>query len=171
MFVPLPERHEPSAHTVHAPAPKLLYEPTAHATPTLVNVIAVTDDDALTVPVHTPLVVRHGFGERETTAVPDGTPAPVTTIPTEREPAETLATESVMFATVPVAMADAKPAAANAPAGLLPEHAEANRLKAAPYLPAGQGIGETEPTGQYEPRGHAAVHALVSKPVVEPYVP
>jgi hypothetical protein len=71
----------------------------------------------------------------------------------------------------PVTTGAMKPAAQKAPAGHGPLQAGAERLIAAPYVPAGHGTGVTEPSGQKEPSGHAAVHVLAERPVVAPYVP
>jgi hypothetical protein len=171
MFVPDAERHEPAGHAVHAPAPDALKKPAAHARPTPVSVVDDAVCETLTVPVHAPVV--HGLGESVTTVVPTVTPAPAMTMPRPSEPDVTAEMASAVDAApmAPVTTGAMKPAAQKAPAGHGPEHAGAERLVAAPYVPAGHGTGVTEPSGQKEPRGHAAVHVLAERPVVAPYVP
>ena len=105
----------------------------------------VVDSDVLTVPVHGPDANVHGFDESAVTVV---TPtASVMTMPTESEPTLTVIVSAVAEI-VPVPTADENAAGLNAPAGLEPEHALVSRPVAAPYVPAGQGIGVTEPATQ-----------------------
>ena len=109
------------------------------------SAVDVTVCDALTVPVH---VEMQGFVVSVRMVVPVVTPAPVMTMPTEREPDATAVTDSALPVMEPVNPGAMKPAAQNAPAGHCPEHVLAERPVAAPYLPAGQGTGATEPRGQ-----------------------
>ena len=141
------DKQEPAGHAVHEPAPMALKKPGAQARPTPVSVVDdTTCDPPVTVPVHEP--DAHGFGDSVRIAVPLATPAPVMTMPMEREPDATAVTDSALPVMEPVTPGAMKPAAQNAPAGHCPEHVLAERPVAAPYLPAGQGTGATEPRGQ-----------------------
>jgi len=51
------------------------------------------------------------------------------------------------------AAADVDPAAHTLPAEQLPEHVALSRPIALPNVPAGHGVGFTEPSGQKEPAG------------------
>jgi len=147
VFVPVLDKQEPAGHAVHEPAPMALKKPGAQARPTPVSVVDdTTCDPPVTVPVHDP--DAHGFGDSVRIAVPLATPAPVMTMPMEREPDATEVTDSALPVMEPVTPGAMKPAAQNAPAGHCPEHVLAERPVAAPYLPAGQGTGATEPRGQ-----------------------
>ena len=141
------DKQEPAGHAVHEPAPMALKKPGEQARPTPVSVVDdTTCDPPVTVPVHDP--DAHGFGDSVRIAVPLATPAPVMTMPMEREPDATEVTDSALPVMEPVTPGAMKPAAQNAPAGHCPEHVLAERPVAAPYLPAGQGTGATEPRGQ-----------------------
>jgi len=147
VFVPLLDKQEPAGQAVHEPAPMTLKKPGAQARPTPVSVVDDTTCDApVTVPVHDPDV--HGFGDSVRMAVPVATPAPVMTMPTEREPDATAVTDSALPVMEPVTPGAMKPAAQNAPAGHCAVHVLADRPVVAPYLPAGQGTGAIEPRGQ-----------------------
>ena len=116
MFVPLLDKQEPAGHAVHEPAPMALKKPGAQARPTPVSVVDdTTCDPPVTVPVHDP--DAHGFGDSVRIAVPLATPAPVMTMPMEREPDATEVTDSALPVMEPVTPGAMKPAAQNAPAG------------------------------------------------------
>lgn len=77
------DKQEPAGHAVHEPAPMALKKPGAQARPTPVSVVDdTTCDPPVTVPVHDP--DAHGFGDSVRIAVPLATPAPVMTMPMEK---------------------------------------------------------------------------------------
>jgi hypothetical protein len=94
-----------------------------------VSAVDVTVCDALTVPVH---VEVQGFVESVRMVVPSVTPAPVMTIPTEREPDAVAVMVSAVPDMAPVDTPVAVPAGQNVPAGHCSVHVVALRLSAAP---------------------------------------
>jgi len=94
-----------------------------------VSAVDVTVCDALTVPVH---VEMQGFVVSVRMVVPVVTPAPVMTMPTEREPDAVAVMVSAVPAMAPVDTPVAVPAGQYVPAGHCSEHVVALRLCAAP---------------------------------------
>ncbi len=110
------ERQKPGVQAAQAPAPAAaLKEPGGHARPTPVSVLVDSVCDVLTVPAHVPEV--QGFGESVRTVVPAATPAPATTMPTERVPDDTAEMESPTPTIEPEATPVAVPAGQRVPAG------------------------------------------------------
>jgi hypothetical protein len=94
-----------------------------------VSAVDVTVCDALTVPVH---VEVQGLVVSVRMVVPVVTPAPVMTMPTEREPDAVAVMVSAVPAMAPVDTPVAVPAGQYVPAGHCSEHNVALRLCAAP---------------------------------------